>query len=295
MLQTQRSSSVLVAPSPTACRAVAHYAGRVDPAQKSSKENGNNDAARTTRNGTIIAASITAVAGLIGVMITVFGNHSPAPPPAPKPTSLAPTSAPASSPQPTQSSQTQDTETTTADPLAFNNGATDPTRIGIATLLPQQYDAAGVAFQRETAAEPSCPNGDEETDVANILSNNGCTTEVVGSYLDSEKRILVSVWVVPMPDAADASNAYNAALQSSGERGWGAWCPATGVGSQICHEPWNNAAYAGWTGHCHRYLTRALALYVDLRSGSSAQAALDSAASAANSAIGANNIPAAQC
>lgn len=180
-------------------------------------------------------------------------------------------------------------------PSDFDNVATDPTEINVMTMLPQQYAAAGITFQRKTGAVQPCPDGGELPSVADNLREYGCTTQVVGSYLDSAEQIQVSVWVVPLPDAVKASGIYSTFMGSGNEYGWGAWCPKTGTGSQLCHEQWGDATYSGWLGHCHRYLARALALYVDLRSGSAAQTALDSAASAATTAVGANNIPIARC
>ena len=179
-------------------------------------------------------------------------------------------------------------------PPDFDNAATDPTRVNVATMLPQQYNDPGDVFHRTSGRVQNCPAGNEAADVRDILRNYGCTNEVVGTYLDSSAQIQVAVWVTPMPDTAAARGVFNHSGQA-GVNDWGIWCPGTGVGSQICQEQWRSATFYARIGFCHRYVMHAYALYVDLRSDSSALPALTLAATAANRSIGAHYIPGAQC
>jgi hypothetical protein len=161
-------------------------------------------------------------------------------------------------------------------------------------MLPQQYYDPGDVFHRTSGWVQNCPTGNEAVDVGNTLRNYGCTSEVVGTYLDSSAQIQVAVWVIPMPDAAAAGGVFNDGSQSA-VNDWGIWCPGTGVGSQICQEQWRSATSYGRIGFCHRYVMHAAALYVDLRSDSAALPALTLAATAANRSIGAWNVPGTQC
>lgn len=208
--------------------------------------------------------------------------------------SLASPSSPSPSPSPSLFSPAQRPDTPALEPSDFNHVATDPTKVSVATMLPWQYNDSGIVFGRTSGSVRPCPIGDETVGVQDTLGNYGCTSEVIGSYLDSSKQIQVSVWVIPLPDITNAEGADNA-LRSSGVGAWGLWCPTTGAGSQVCQRPWQTATKSYWTGSCHRYLMRAVALYVDLRSGSAFQTVLSSAADAALDAIGPQNIPVARC
>lgn len=255
-------------------------------------------AAEKARNGTIIAATITAVAGLIGVLITASGNHPPEPPAPPYRSTTPSTSVfypptSATTVSSTQPSLTQDPGGTGIAPPDFNNAATDTIPILVATMLPQQYDVSGVIFHRTTGSVQPCPIGNEALDVADTLRNSGCTKEVVGTYLDSSMQIQVTVWVVPTVDSTHAEAVFEALDGTPHD--WGIWCPVNGVGSQVCQGQWRSAEFEGEVGYCHRYVMHARALYVDLRSDGSSLPALNSAAIAANNVIGDRNIPAAQC
>jgi hypothetical protein len=174
--------------------------------------------------------------------------------------------------------------------------ATDPTDVSVATLLPQQYNDSGIVFNLTSAVLRQCPDSYVSAGVGDTLTAYGCTSEIDGTYLDSSQLIQVSVWVIPMPYAADAKGTYNTLTASGGApNNWGVLCPDTGIGSQVCQESPQAATQGVWIAYCHRYLMRALALYVDMQSGSALQPALTSAAQAAAGAIGAQNIPIAQC
>lgn len=258
--------------------------------------------ARISVRGSIIAASITAVAGLIGIAIPAIignsgGQQSAAPTPQPQlvlasPSSVFPTlnSSPPTSPSPAQ----EPSSTASVPPTVFNNEQTDPTQINVGTMLPQQFNDADSVFHRTSGSVQSCPMGNEASDVANSLRDYGCTSAVVGTYLDSSAQMQISVWVFPMPDATAAAGVWNASDQFS-TNDWGIWCPGAGVGSQICQEPWRSATSYGRIGYCHRYLMHAAGWYVDFRSGDAAVSELTLAVTAANRSIGAHNIPAAQC
>lgn len=277
------------------------------PAQKSGKDNGEDSStiiARINVRGTIIAASITAFAGLVGILIPVIvgttGGARPPVVPTPEAQSvLAPshTGSPTlSSSPPTSPSPDQDPGSiATVPPSAFNDAQTDPTQINVDTMLPQKYSDADADFHRTSGSVQPCPMRNEATDVANSLHSYGCTSAVVGTYLDSAAQMQVTVWVIPMPDATAADGAFNDSRLNVVDD-WGIWCPGTGVGSQICQGSWRSAMIYARTGSCHRYLMHAEALYVDLRSRDPASLPeLTLAATAANRSIGVHYIPAAQC
>lgn len=204
---------------------------------------------------------------------------------------------------PTPPSPTQDSSSPTVAPSDFDNAATDPTDVSVATMLPQQYDASGTVFNLTSAAAEPCPPASTSAiaSVNDTLQNYGCASEgeIVGTYLDSSQQIQVVVWVIPLPDTTDAFDAYDAlttpAAHSDWGSSWGIWCPVAGTGSQVCQEPWQNATQSAWIGACHRYLVRALALYVDLASDSTLMTVLNSAGNDATFSIGARNIPGANC
>jgi hypothetical protein len=208
---------------------------------------------------------------------------------------LTPSPAPSSSPA-TVPSPTQESSSPAVGPSDFDSVATDPTDVNAATMLPQQYNDSGTVFDLTSATVRQCPDSYVTAGVGDTLSADGCTSEIDATYLDSSQQIQVAVWVIPMPDKADAEGAYNALTAPGTASDWGLLCPTAGIGSQVCQESWQEATQEAWTGSCHRYLTRALALYVDLQSGSALQPVLTSAAEAAVGAIGAQNIsPIAQC
>ncbi len=254
----------------------------------------------------VLSAAVTVLAYL-GVqwptLMHIFtgaaaSSTSPSPsatqPTQPAPTSPVPASLAPSSPLPTQPSPTPDPDSPVG-PGDFNNVATDPTQVSVATMLPHQYNDSGIDFDRTSGSVQPCPIGNETAGVSDTLSRYGCTSEVIGTYLDSSMQIQVTVWVIPLPDLTNAEGVYNTLTASSVPNDWGLWCPNTGAGSQVCQEPWHGAAEGVQINHCHRYLMRALALYVDLQSGSTVLPVLTSAADAAVGAIGPQLIPVAQC
>ncbi|HEY6492458.1 MAG TPA: hypothetical protein VIZ43_04235 [Trebonia sp.] len=263
---------------------------------------------------TVLSAVVTVLAYL-GVqgptlvhILTVPAASSPTssyrPSPAPTPGATQPpftlpastlplvSSAPPATPSPTQ-----DPSSPAVTPSDFDNVQTDPTEVSVATMLPLQFNDSGVIFNRTSTSVDSCPpvSVNATAGVNQTVQNYGCTSEVVGTYLGTYEQVQVSVWVIPLPDAAESAGAYNT-LKSGAVSDWGIWCPDTGTGSQVCGEPWRDADQGAWTGWCHRYIVRASAIYLDLAPySSSLQPTLDSAAASAASAIGPQNISIAAC
>lgn len=240
--------------------------------------------------------------GVLSSVVTVLAYlglkppEPPAPSPSPGPTTTrsVPASSASSSPPLTLAGPTPAPGLPPVPPWDFNNVRTDPTQVSVATMLPKQYNDSGITFDRTSGLVHPCPAGQESAALSQTLSQYGCTSEVIGTYLDSSLQIQVTVWVLPLPDSTDAEGAFNSGTQSAAND-WGIWCPATGVGSQICQEQWRSATSDGRIGYCHRYVMHAYALYVDLRSDSAVLPVLTSAATAANRSIGAQDIPGAQC
>jgi hypothetical protein len=182
-------------------------------------------------------------------------------------------------------------------PSDFDNVATDPNQVSVATLLPQQINGSGTVLNLTSGGVKPCPTGQEAAGVKDTLTAYGCASEIVGSYLDSSQQIQVTVWVIPFTDKADADGALSTLTRSGVVNNWGIWCPTNPavVGSQVCNESWQNASGEVGIGVCHRYLMRAFALYVDLAYSSTPLPALASAEQAAEGAIGTQNIPVAAC
>lgn len=269
-------------------------------------------AAKIAFKGTVITASTTLGAAIIAAVVAVIlavvsGSPPGARSPDAKPTQPVP-SVPASSlstPPPSPSVAPSSTATTLPSPIQdpddtgavqsnFDNVATDSTTISVDAMLPQQHNDFGVYLHRTSGWVKRCPSSNTAGDTGGILRNFGCTSEIVGTYLDSTAQIQVAVWVIPLPDAAAATGAFNA-FDQAGAAGWGIVCPVTSVGSRICDKQWRSASLYARIAACHRYLMRAVALYIDLRSDASALPTLTLAATAANRSIGVHNIPGTQC
>jgi len=123
------------------------------------------------------------------------------------------------------------------------------------------------------------------------LSSSGCRGSVVGTYTDTADHVLVVVVVAAMPDATTATSA-RADLTDAPTGEWGMWCPPDGPGSQTCTNSTttiNRATQAGYIGTSHRYVTHALALYINLEQNDSVKPWVDSAALAASYASGPQN------
>jgi hypothetical protein len=180
-------------------------------------------------------------------------------------------------------------------PSDYNNVGTDPTDVGVNTMLPLQYNDSGIVFSRTSGWAVACGTY-ASAGVSQTLNDYGCTSEVVGTYLNSFLQIQVAVWVVPLPSSTDSEGLYNTLAQGGTPGSWGILCPEAGVtGSWVCQHSWLDATRGGRIGYCHRYLVRAVALYVDLQSDSALESVLTAAAEAADGAIGPQNIPIARC
>jgi hypothetical protein len=181
-------------------------------------------------------------------------------------------------------------------PSDYDNVATDPTDVTVATMLPEQFNDSGLVFSRTNGFSANCPDSDVDNGVSDTLQADGCTQEFIGDYLGSYREIQVTVWVIPMPYTSASVNAYNTLATPGSANDWGIWCPTAGVGAPVCQGPWQDATRARYMGTCHRYLVRALALDVNLAPDSSLQPDITAAARAAIHALGAENLgPIAAC
>jgi hypothetical protein len=130
-----------------------------------------------------------------------------------------------------------------------------------------------------------CVNSYESARLKTMLSQYKCDNQAIGTYTDSDGRILVDVAVLPLPDAQTAQTAFKD-MQSKNAftvEDWGIWCPKTGPGADICTSGKNtgNAQQYGYIQPDHRYLVHAVSLYVNLSSDPSAQSWLKPAATSA--------------
>jgi hypothetical protein len=90
----------------------------------------------------------------------------------------------------------QESSSPAVGPSDFDNVATDPTEVSIATMLPQRYNDSGTVFNRTSGSVQQCPTGYENAGVQDTLKAYGRTSEIVGTYLDSSLQIQVTVWVI---------------------------------------------------------------------------------------------------
>ncbi|MBA2888822.1 serine/threonine-protein kinase [Nonomuraea soli] len=204
-------------------------------------------------------------------------------------TSSAASSEPTPSPSASEEPDEEPTEQPTEDPFNpadLDKESTDPTPITADALLPVSFKSPqGVRFSREAAGVEDCPSPWPDERVKSALRKARCGDMAVGAYIGSgapKGRIMVTVWVVPLKDAARARTAYSR-LKNVYVQDWGIRCPQEGPGSSgICYTSnWWDVQLYSWTGQRGRYVIRTLAVYTNLTRASSATTWLKDASRAA--------------
>ncbi|YCK37087.1 hypothetical protein ACNF49_24445 [Actinomadura sp. ATCC 39365] len=222
------------------------------------------------------------------------------------PDAVAPTPSPSLSPatpwpsaQPTDTPTETPTETPTLEPPTeepFDPGDldrqdTDPTPLTPSALLPSSFTTAkGVRYTLRSSGVDKCPDAYHAANVRSVLRKARCSKMVKGSYVNpgapGNKRIMVSVWVVPLKNDGRADTAY-ARLDDAYADAWGIVCPQKGPGSGLCHSTsWSRAQTWGWVGYTHRYLLHTMAVYTNRANSTSTRPWLKDASKAAYKAIG---------
>ncbi|OKJ10243.1 hypothetical protein [Kitasatospora sp. CB01950] len=219
---------------------------------------------------------------------TATASRSSTPFPTPSPT---PSPTPPPSPVRTTRTPSPAVTTPTFDPRSLDSAQTDRTPLSVAALLPGSFtDAKGVTYTRTSGGAQGCVDGTSGT-ASSVLRAADCDQQMVGTYSDSQGRVLVMVTVIPLADAQTAKDAYDA-LDDAYTTDWGLWCPKEGPGSEPCDgtdTAVRQAAQSGYRKQHHRYLMSSRALYVNLTTDSGAEEWTAAAAEAAVDEAGPQN------
>jgi hypothetical protein len=156
--------------------------------------------------------------------------------------------------------------TTTFDTASLDQANTDKTPPTTDALLPQSFtDSKNVFYTLRSGGVQKCVTDVEEQDVQVVLESAGCTDAIVATYVDQSDQILVTVWVVPLADAATAGAADNQLPTNSDA--WGFEYPPQGAGSQLvtaAMPSFDTATQSGYVITSHRYLIHTVAFYITL-------------------------------
>ncbi|MFI6322807.1 hypothetical protein ACIBG8_35100 [Nonomuraea sp. NPDC050556] len=258
------------------------------------------------RSGRSKKVGIGAAAGAVAVVLLVAGVRAVVKntvrgtlaDPAKTTTEPAQTYSPSQEPTPTDtpSPTPTDTPTPTETPFdlgALNSEASDPTPITADGLLPVSFTSdKGVRFELRASGVEKCPSPWPDAHVKATLRTAGCKDMAVGAYVNMDspanRRILVSVWIVPLKNVSKAQSAY-ARLKTYGVEDWGIRCPREGPGSSgICFHPenWLSAQIYGYTGYRARYVIHTIAVYTNRTAASSAKPWVKDASKAGFSKVG---------
>jgi hypothetical protein len=137
---------------------------------------------------------------------------------------------------------------------AWDSNSTDQTPLFTEdALLSRRFtDTKGIEFARVAAGARPCGQAATASNVVKELTGHGCTEVMTGAYLEQpgpnstpDNPVLVSVQVLPFPDAATANSMEN---YLNGGAIWNltTWCPLTGVGTKPCIPPAGRPG-VGWS------------------------------------------------
>lgn len=197
------------------------------------------------------------------------------------------TSQPSSSATSASGSSTNSSSSgSSTDPGTWDQASTDQTQFTSDSLLPVSFtDSKGVVYTATNRWTDKCVNSYESSRLKAMLTKYKCDNQAIGTYTDSDGRIMVDVAVLPLADAQTAQTAFKD-MQGKNAftvEDWGIWCPKDGPGADICTSNKNtgNAQQYGYIQPDHRYLIHAVSLYVNLSADPSAQDWLKPAATSA--------------
>jgi hypothetical protein len=173
-----------------------------------------------------------------------------------------------------------------ANPGTWDAASTDQTPFTWDALLPVSFtDSKGVVYTATNRWTDKCVNSYESQRLKDMLTQYKCDNQAIGTYTDSEGRVMVDIAVLPLPDAQTAQTAFK---DMQGKKAftvedWGIWCPKSGAGADICTsgKSTGNAQQYGYIQPDHRYLIHAVSLYTNLTTDNAAQAWLNPAATSA--------------
>lgn len=216
---------------------------------------------------------------------------APTPSPSPSPSSATPWPSAQPTETPTETPTLEPPTEEPFDPGDLDRQDTDPTPLTPGALLPSSFTTAkGVRYTLRSSGVDKCPDAYHAANVRSVLRKARCSKMVKGSYVNpgapGNKRIMVSVWVVPLKNDGRADTAY-ARLDDAYADAWGIVCPRKGPGSGLCHSTsWSRAQTWGWVGYTHRYLLHTMAVYTNRANSTSTRPWLKDASKAAYKAIG---------
>jgi hypothetical protein len=215
---------------------------------------------------------------------TVTSSTSPSSPPSTDP----------SSPDDSSTSPSVSDSSPSFDPASLDDASTDQTPLTAQALLPASFkDTKGVVYTATNRWTTDCVDSFESSALKTILNKYSCTGQAIGTYTDSQGRILVDLEVMPLSDSQAATNAYQdmKTAKAFTFQDWGIWCPKSGAGSAICeqNQSFGNAQQYGYILPYHRYVLHATSIYVNLSSDPSTQDYLNPAATSGAKAAGPDN------
>ncbi|WP_433258410.1 hypothetical protein ACQPYK_23420 [Streptosporangium sp. CA-135522] len=254
------------------------------------------DSGRSKKIGISAAAGAVALVLLVVGVKAVVKNTVRGSLAGPSKATTEPAETSSPDPTPTDTPTQTPTEEPAEEPFDIddlNREDSDPTPITTEGLLPSSFTSdKGVHFTFRGGAVEKCPSPWPDAHVKSALRKAGCNKMAVGTYVNmgapAGRRILVSVWVVPLKNVDRAESAYSR-LKNYSVEDWGIRCPLEGPGSSgICFHPenWLNAQLYGWTGYRARYVIHTIAVYTNRASSPSVKPWVKDASKAASNAVG---------
>ncbi|MFC4118237.1 hypothetical protein [Nonomuraea zeae] len=244
------------------------------------------------------AGVLALVLAVVGVNAAVKSVSSNAPSSGASFTLAEPSYTYSPSPEPSESASEEPTQEPSDEPTEepfsiadLDSSATDPTPLTPTALLPESFTTAkGVRYNLKASGVGKCPDSYHDSNVRSALRKARCTKMIKGAYVNpnapANRRIMVSVWVVPLKNADRADTAYSR-LDTAYADDWGIVCPRKGPGAGLCDSgSWNRAQTWGWIGSTHRYLLHTMAIYTNRASSTSVRPWLKDASKAAFNAAG---------
>ncbi|MEO3782634.1 serine/threonine-protein kinase [Actinocorallia sp. B10E7] len=198
---------------------------------------------------------------------------------------------------PKDGTQQSDRPTGPSGPESWDSSSTDRTPFTEDALLPEMFtNDMGIAFARVASGARPCDQAGTG-DVVAELTSHGCTHVMTGVYLEQpgplatpENPVLVSVQVLPFPDAATARDMYD---YLNGDARWRLtiWCAQTGGVDvpQAGGTEWHQSFRWQHNQVFHRYVITSLAARMDHTNDGSLEPWFSSAANKAANSCGPQN------
>ncbi|MER7015607.1 protein kinase [Saccharopolyspora sp. NPDC000359] len=237
-----------------------------------------------------VLGGVLGVAAVVALVLVVVLHGVPTPDhrmSAPPPTA-ATTTSDSAEPEPSSVEDSTTGAVTNPDSAALDDVATDSTPFTLDAFMPDEFtDDSGTRHTYEAGSTNGCSDSVSD-EVWSVLSEHGCAEMLVANYVDDDVRIITTVWVFPFPDSTTASTVEDQ-FDAMGYLDLGCWDPNSGRGAGVCDGDVDNADEWQYIGQDHRYVVVAQSKHVDLRGDDSGDPALQSAGSAARSAVGTHN------